>query len=49
MEINVSPTGNVLELLNTFVHCVVGVSNFALKLLRINGRQRAIEPALMPK
>ena len=49
MQTNVSPTGNVLELLNTFVHSLVGVCNFALKLLRINRRQRAIEPALMPK
>lgn len=47
MVIDVSPTRNVLELFDTFVHGLVGISHMALKLLRVDGRQWVIEPALM--
>lgn len=47
MVTDVSPTRNVLELFNTFVHGLVGIGNIALKLLRVDGRQWVIEPALV--
>lgn len=45
---HVSPTRDVLELFNTFVHDLVGFSDISLKQLRINGRQRVTEPAFTP-
>lgn len=48
MVIDVSPTRNVLELFNTFVHGLVGICNVALELLRVDRRQWVVEPALVP-
>lgn len=48
MVIDMSPTRNVLELFDAFMHGLESICDIALKLLRVNGRQRVIEPALMP-
>jgi len=43
-----SPTGNVVEQFNAFVHGPVGVQRIALELLGVDGRQRVFEPVVMP-
>lgn len=48
LVIRASPTRNVLEVFHTFVHGLVDICNIALQLLGVYGRQRVIEPALVP-